>query len=430
MASSVTISTPSPPGSVRTPGTPKHGYSDSWEPFSPRKSARIYARQQSTNRTPSPRSSHQATHSSTKTSTAFSTPAASPIKKRLPKMDSVRRASGNLTAKSAANAADSLGIDLKPQQKSQGPSATSLTSGMLPTPAKTPRKQPNAKTEAASRAIARTLFTTDEDVMFTPKKKAKKYTGLSLDSFRAEDVEEDIQIFTDSRDQFPEMDNSAENPFYGDQVIAEPSKRRSKRKPIVVPGEGRQSIDEAVKRTDGVLVVFRGKKIFRKFSDSNDADSSSQAENDEAELGLDSEPLRHRPMTRSSIQPRLLFPAKPKGKQAAIATTLEDEEAATDIEDNVLLEDHDTEIEAPETPVQVTKGKVETPNAPRFGPASPPSTGRATRSTDKLRGGDKAKAPSPFDGWRRSKSRAVSQGQKREGDFLAQSPGNNKRQRA
>ncbi|KAI1132910.1 hypothetical protein F5Y10DRAFT_171853 [Nemania abortiva] len=431
MAASVTISTPSPPGSVRTPGTPKHGYSDSWEPFSPRKSARISARQQSTNRTPSPRSSHQSTRASTKSSTPFSTPAASPIKKRLPNMDSVRRASGTLTAKSAANAADSLGINPRPQQKSQDPIATSLSSGMLPTPAKTPRKQPNPKTEAASRAIARNLFAADEDAMLTPKKKAKKYTGLSLGSFRAEDVEEDIQIFTDSRDEFPEVDDSVDNPFYGDHVIPEPSKRRSKRKPVVVPGEGRQSVDEAVKRSDGVLVVFRGKKIFRKFSESNDADSSSQAENDEAtDVNLDSETRQHRPMTRSSIKPRLLFPSKSKGKQVAPATTVEDEEAVTDIEDNVFHDVQDDEIEVPETPIQAAKGKVETPNAPRFGPASPPSTGRATRSTDKLRGGDKAKVPSPFDGWRRSKSRAVPQGQKREGDFLAKSPGGTKRQRA
>ncbi|KAI0100248.1 hypothetical protein GGR51DRAFT_356871 [Nemania sp. FL0031] len=431
MASSVTISTPSPPGSVRTPGTPKHGYSDAWEPFSPRKSARISARQHSTNRTPSPRSSHQSTRSSTKASSPFSTPAASPIKKRLPNMDSVRRASGTLTAKSAASAADALGIDPKSQQKSQNTVATSLSAGMLPTPAKTPRKQPNAKTEAASRAIARNLFAADEETMFTPKKKAKKYTGLGLDSFRAEDAEDDIQIFTDTRDQFPEVDDSIENPFYGDRVVPEPSKRRSKRKPIVVPGEGRQSIDEAVKRSDGVLVVFRGKKIFRKFSESNDADASSQAENEDLDdLDLDSETPKQRPMTRSSIKPRLLFPSKSKGKQVATAATLEDEEAVTDIEDNVFHDAQDDEMETPATPTQAAKGKVETPNAPRFGPASPPSTGRVTRSTDKLRGGDKAKVPSPFDGWRRSKSRAVPQSQKREGDFLAKSPGSTKRQRA
>ncbi|TRX95605.1 hypothetical protein FHL15_003563 [Xylaria flabelliformis] len=431
---SVTISTPSPPGSIRTPDTPKHGYSDSWEPFSPRKSARISARQQSTNRTPSPRSSLQFTRPSTKPS--FTTPAVSPIKKRLPKMDSVRRASSSLTAQGHASAADSLGIkDLKPQHKPQGSITASRSAGDLLTPTKTPRKQPNAKTEAASRAMARRLFVPEEDIMPSPKKKAKRYTGLTLDSFRAENMEEDIQIFTDSRDDLPQLDDIADNPFYGDRVVAEPSKRRSKRKQVVIPGEGRHSIEDAVKRDDGVLYVFRGKKIFRKFSDVIDADSSSQAENDEtADLDLDSQaPSGHRPMTRSSIKPRLLFPPKPKGKQPATITA-EDEEAVTDIEDNVF--DHNTqdETEIPATPIQFTKGKVETPEAPRFAPASPPSTGRATRSADKLRVSDtpvpRAKIPSPFDGWRRSKRHTGPQGSKREGDFLVKSPASTKRQRA
>lgn len=347
-------------------------------------------------------------------------------------MDSVRRASGTLTAKSTANAADSLHTNNQPPKKTQDAAiAASRSTGMLPTPAKTPRKPPNAKTEAASRAIARNLFAADEDMMPSPKKKAKKYTGLTLDSFRAEDVEEDIEIFTDPRDQFPEVDDSAENPFYGEHTLAEPSKRQSKRRLVLVPGEGRQSIDDAVRRTDGVLVVFRGKKIFRKFSETYDAESSSEAENDEADdLGLDSEP-RHRPMTRSSIKPRLLFPAKAKGKQVAMTTAMEDdEEAVTEIEDNIPDDAQEAKMEVPETPIQVTEEEVETPKAPRFAPASPPSTGRATRSADKLRGVDKANGPSPFDGWRRSKNRAPSQGQKRGGDSLARSPASTKRQRA
>ncbi|KAI8631311.1 hypothetical protein F5Y19DRAFT_26609 [Xylariaceae sp. FL1651] len=432
MASSFAVSTPSPPGTVHTPGTPKHGYSDSWEPFSPRKSARISSRQQSNNRTPSPRSSSfQSIRSSTKSSTTFSTPAASPQKKRLPAMDSVRRASGALTAESTANAADALGISPKPQRKSQKTMSISQSTGMLPTPAKTPRKQPDAKTEAATRAIARNLFATDADVAFTPKKKAKKYTGLTLDSFKAEDVEEDIEIFTDSRDRVPEVDDSIENPFYGDNIITEPSQRRSKRKQVAIPGEGKQTIEDAVKRSDGVLVVFRGKKIFRKFPDSNDVDSSSQAEGEEA-TELNSI-RRQRPMTRSSIKPRRLFQSEPENKQPA-TTAAEDEEAITDIEDHVLYDAEDVEIEVPETPADMTDEKIETPRAPRFAPASPPTTARATRSTDKLREGntpvEKPKVPSPFDGWRRSKSRAQPHGQKRDGDSLARSPAGTKRQRS
>jgi hypothetical protein len=172
-------------------------------------------------------------------------------------MDSVRRASGALTAESSAQAADALGIAPKSQQqKFQNTTATSQSiGGMLPTPAKTPRKQPDTKTEAASRAIARNLFAPDQDIMSTPKKKTKKYTGLTLDSFKAVDVAEDIQIFTDSRDRLPEVDNNVDNPFYGDHVVAAPSTRRSKRK-VAVPGEGKQPIEDAVKREDGVLVVL------------------------------------------------------------------------------------------------------------------------------------------------------------------------------
>lgn len=178
----------------------------------------------------------------------------------------------------------------------------------------------------------------------------------------------------------------------------------------------------------------RGKKIFRKFSEVNDDEFSSEAENDEvADMGLDNQTHRTRSMTRSSIKPRLLFPSKSKGKQVAEATIAEDdEEAVTDIEDNVLHGAQEAEPEAPETPARIAKSKIGTPDAPRFAPASPPSTTRTTRSTDKLRGGDtasKAKGPSPFDGWRRSKSRALPQGQKREGDALANPSASVKRQR-
>ncbi|KAI1174343.1 hypothetical protein F4777DRAFT_385738 [Nemania sp. FL0916] len=435
------FSTPSPPGRVRTPATPKHGYSDPWEPFSPRKSARI-SQQQAANRTPSPRPYHQTTQSAIQ-STPSSTPASTPVEKRLPNMDSVRRASGTVNVKSVADAVGSLGVSPpKSQHKSQKTTAISHSTGMLPTPAKTPRKQPNAKTEAASRAIARSLFLTEENVMPTPKKRAKKYTGSTLESFRAEDVEEEIEIFTDLRDQLPEVDTSAQNPFYGDHhKTTEPSKKWSKRKTVSIPGEGKQSIEDAVKRPDGVLVVFRGKKIFRKFSENHDDDFGSGAENDDEAIDSISngQASEGRPMTRSSIKPRLLFPPNRKGKQ--IATTVEEEEAVTDIEDNVSQDPEYAQAEASETlghstedmaetPVQTTKGKIETPKAPRYAPSSPMSTVRVTRSADKIRGADEAKIPSPFDAWRRSKSRAQRQGQKREGEDLTRSPPGTKRQRA
>ncbi|KAI1430721.1 hypothetical protein GGR50DRAFT_683536 [Xylaria sp. CBS 124048] len=421
--SSLSFSTPSPPGSIRTPGTPKHGYSDSWVPFSPRKSARISSRQPSTNRTPSPRAFQKSTRSSATSSTTFSTPANSPQKKRLPAMDSVRRASNNLTAEGTVNTSDALGLGPKlPQQKPQV-ARSSHAGTMLPTPSKTPCKQPNAKVEAASRDIARDIFAPGNTMKPSTKKKAKRYTGLTLDSFRADDADDSIEIFTDSRDRIPEVDDSAENPFYGDQSVAEPIRRRSKRKSVVIPGAGKQSVDDAVRRDDGVLVVFRGKKIFRKFSECNDAESGSQ-QDEESDLESNDQ-IRHRPMTRSSIKPRLLFPAAGKGKQVA-NTTDEDEEALTDIEDHAS---QDAQGSVPKTPTQLPKQKVETPDAPRFAPASPPSTGRVTRSADKSLKKE-GKVQSPFDSWRRSKSRASLQGQKREGEPLVKNPAGSKRQRS
>ena len=100
-------------------------------------------------------------------------------------------------------------------------------------------------------------------------------------------------------------------------------------------------------------------------------------------------------------------------------TTNEDEEAATDIEDHVLAG-----LEAsPATPFESTVDAPGTPEAPRFAPASPPTTARTTRfgtkkgadGTPKAKPSDKR---SPFDGWRRVKGGAQSSGHKRSGDEL------------
>jgi hypothetical protein len=133
---------------------------------------------------------------------------------------------------------------------------------MLPTPAKTPRKQPDEKLEAGVRAVARNLFageaSTSEAIASPRKRKAKTYTGVSLESFRAEEVEEDISIFTDSRDRLPEVDDSADNPFYGSTTgNHQPSTRRSTRvKKVLIPGHGKIPVDEAVQRGDGIVYVL------------------------------------------------------------------------------------------------------------------------------------------------------------------------------
>jgi hypothetical protein len=130
---------------------------------------------------------------------------------------------------------------------------------MLPTPAKTPQKAPTEKNAANIRAIARNLFPAEDEIAQSPRKrKAKKYTGVSMDSFTAEETEDPIQIFTDSHDRVPTIDVSEANPFYGDHQAppSEPTKRRSKKNKVLVPGEGQQTVDQALKREDGLVYVL------------------------------------------------------------------------------------------------------------------------------------------------------------------------------
>jgi hypothetical protein len=162
-----------------------------------------------------------------------------------------------------ASAAAALGL---PAPKNEGKmevhraSTVVRNNGMLPTPAKTPKKRPSENAPAIT-AIARNLFPirsgSDEEVMPSPKKKGKKFSGFTLDSFGAED-DVPIQIYTDSHDRVPEVDLSPDNPFYGEasSVVPEPTKRSSKRRKITVPGEGEQTIEELEKREDGLVYVL------------------------------------------------------------------------------------------------------------------------------------------------------------------------------
>ncbi|RFU77107.1 hypothetical protein TARUN_5088 [Trichoderma arundinaceum] len=396
-------STPPPPTSIRTPPAPRLGYHDSWEPYSPRKSARISA-QRASARTPSPppatrqaiASPRTAAKSGAQSSSAMASPVTSPRKKRQPAADSVRRVSAALTAEAS--------IASGSKEKTAVSRSVASSSLMLPTPSKTPQKPPTAKASAQIQTFARNLFPSEEADLSSPRKKrAKKYSSLTLESLRAEVAEEDIEIFTDSQDRIPKKDDSKSNPFAGNAASAEPSKRRTKRK-VLIPGEGAQSIDEASRREDGMIYVFRGKKFFRKFSEFDD-------EEDE-ELGSDDEVQLSRPLTRSAIKPRLLFPSKaaaPKTKRM-----LEEEEAATDVEDGVDTEKPSANVE---TPIKAKEERAQTPEAAKFAPASPPETRRTTRSTNKLSADSapikRTGKKSPFDSWIRTKEHTNRAGTKR-----------------
>lgn len=272
------LGTPPPPGTINAPPTPRLGFDDDWEPYAPRKSNR--QRAQRAAQTPPPQSSNhnlRTTHSSPpatvkKTSSTnmpgstISPPSTIP-KKRTSKnshASDARRVSGALSEDSMASAAAALGLPSTssvPKKDTHRSATTQRTNGMLPTPAKTPKKRPT-ETASGITSIARNLFPVRpesvDEVMPSPKKGRKKYSGFTLDSFSAEDEgTSSIEIYTDSHERIPEVDMHPDNPFYGAaHPPPEPTKRASKRRKINVPGEGEQTLEEANKRDDGLVYVL------------------------------------------------------------------------------------------------------------------------------------------------------------------------------
>ncbi|KAK3953692.1 hypothetical protein QBC32DRAFT_234026 [Pseudoneurospora amorphoporcata] len=460
----VTPSGPHSPSDIHTPPAPLHGFEDHWEPYTPRKSARISQRTQaqassssrSRARTPSPQPAprrhissaapankqpsphqHRSTGSpkSTKrqphhhhhhqphrteaaepsSSSAMVTPTFTPVKKRAvnPALDSVQRATRTLNVEHSIHA----------------PGGRSTGAGSLITPAKTPIKPPTERSKSQLKGVTKTLFSrkVDENEAMPSPKKARVKKQSTLDSF----AEEEISIFTDSHERVPVVDDSIDNPFYGTKTTTtttnttseRTSTRRSTRHQVVIPGEGVVSVEEAVGRKDGMLIMFRGKKQFRKFAEVEEEVAEAD---DEFESAVAS-PLR-RPLTRSSIKPRLLFPPKPK--EAKVPDS--DEEAPTDIEDHVLEslkaeeekeaiveaekpveEAKEDPLAAPELPTE-DKKRAGTPETTRLAPASPPATARTTRAGSKKAAEDTPKKvkpkgrKSPFDAFRRTKAGASS----------------------
>ncbi|KAL4873428.1 hypothetical protein BDV12DRAFT_159969 [Aspergillus spectabilis] len=396
--------TPPPPSFLRIPPTPRHGTGyDQYEPYSTRHSARLASQRASTESrtTPPPsfpisqgRGASRSTKKQKTAETETLSPPGSPMSAR-------KKMSGRSTA-TQRDDLDSFNSKPAHSHPSNLYRAT-ITDGMLPTPAKTPRKKPVDNVASTAR------------VLFPPlssQKKKKKQTGFSLDSFTDDPSQgESIQIYTDSRDRIPEVDQSEENPFYK-KPTANTSTRPSRRK---TAGRDKE-VDEALNREDGMVYVFRGKKMFRKFTDVVESDE----EDDDDDLGLlasrpdlmDSTLLEsRRPLTRSSIKPRVLFPSAHGPTEESHASDA-DEEAATDIEDHVLDDlaaedlDHTADIHSQQRAVTPPPNSIDTP-------ASPGASIRSLRSRVKREDLEHKRTPtvseakkkriSPFDGWLRKK---------------------------
>ncbi|KAL4945058.1 hypothetical protein BDV06DRAFT_185917 [Aspergillus oleicola] len=420
--------TPPPPSFLRVPPTPRHGAGyEQYEPYSTRHSARLASQRSSTESrsTPPPsfpisqgRGAARSTKKQKTAETETLSPPGSPVSSPRKKM-SGRNVATQLDDSESSNTA-------KPARShASGLFSSRLTEGMLPTPAKTPRKK---KVDDAG-STARMLFPQP-----APKKK-KKQTGFSLDSFTDEPTGGDsIQIYTDSRDRIPEVDESEENPFY-QKPSSNTNPRTSRRKTRSRDKE----VDEALKREDGMVYVFRGKKMFRKFSDEVDLDEED--DDDDDSLGLlasrpdllDSTILENsrRPLSRSAIKPRVLFPSARDTE--AQGNDDVDEEAATEIEDHVL-EDADAAEDQDHVDIHAQERPVTPPLKTTNEVPSPGSSLRSLRPRAKreLEAGHTPTASqakkkiSPFDGWLRKKQSpevAASKAKKRDAEAVGSPSG-------
>lgn len=101
--------------------------------------------------------------------------------------------------------------------------------------------------------------------MPTPRKrKNKRHVGFSLYSSmedEADNSENRIEIYTDSKDKVPELDMSEDNPFHEQPVedvpIPEPTKAKNSRKRKASHRiEDNMEIEEAFNREEGMVYVL------------------------------------------------------------------------------------------------------------------------------------------------------------------------------
>jgi hypothetical protein len=269
--------TPPPPGRARTPPTPLHGAKyDTYEPYSPRRSTRVAAQRtvyshqhEHTSNSSSTNTKHRSARASTPTNKkslsfapasgqTFSPPLspASPSSRTLvisPK--SARRTNGKAQRHASPAPASGSDTDILPSNSLRPKPSSTETFGMLQTPAKTPRKRATHSTTTNS--TARVLFpgrpVNIEDAMPSPRK-ARKAKYQNPFSIAAEGDDEagssKIQIYTDSKERIPSLDEDASNPFLS-RNAAKPNKRQKK-----THSARDAAMEEAVRNDEGMVYVL------------------------------------------------------------------------------------------------------------------------------------------------------------------------------
>ncbi|KAK5169549.1 uncharacterized protein LTR77_005525 [Saxophila tyrrhenica] len=457
-----------PPRSVRaaTPPTPLHGARyDTYEPYSPRRSTRSTAHSNpysSFNSDRSPRDHHQQGNTTppatvkkarfARAPTQLSSPPSSPSSpvKRLrttPGTSSAHKTprKQSFTPRKAANHHSDSDTCAPSSSKAAtlAPNPVDPTT-MLPTPSKTPNKK-RAGALASTARILSFQPNHPNDVMPSPHKMKKQSRAAEFDLYE-EDAQqgEEIPIYTDANARVPEMDESMDNPFVGPKQGRRPqggsgSRRTRKSEEEQVREERMQ---EAVARDEGVVYVFRGRKIFRRFTPPNtqEDDTNDPTPTPNRQLMRSAGATAQRPFTRSAIKPRLLFPSEEQQREREQAANEVDEEALTDIE----MADASTVITPPPTAtskrragtpkkrspkgMQIVEEVEEGANGDELDDVPEPMSVGSEPSFASGAGGKgraSAMGKSPFDTWARTKS-----GKKRGSEQLDVDEGMGKRTRS
>jgi hypothetical protein len=231
-----------PPTLLREPRAPRHGAGyDSFDPYPTRHSARLATQRSADSHTTPPPPSPRKAPRQNNLDTLSPPRTLSPRKKTArgkPRLDL-----------DSSDLSDGAGASLHRH------SQPAIASNLLPTPMKTPR---NRKSHTNFSSAARSLFPASNS------KSAKKPSGYSLGSFQEDLVDNhnsSIEIYTDSRDRVPVLNEDVDNPFLGNSEVTMPANTKNKTEAKRRERASRvatSDIDpkEAVKRDDGMLYTL------------------------------------------------------------------------------------------------------------------------------------------------------------------------------
>ncbi|KAI9832886.1 MAG: hypothetical protein M1819_003916 [Sarea resinae] len=298
-----------------------------------------------------------------------------------------------------------------------GPDSTMAKKAVLPTPAKTPKSKryvPSGGLGATSRVLFSSHLDSVDELMPAPKKakRSKKYAIYSMIG-EDEEEDEDIEIFTDSKDRVPELDTSEDNPFY----VAPDRKERQAKEAIEAVNKTKNKtyesarINYAVEKDIGMFYTFRGNKVFRRFNDEG-SESDGNGSMDELNILNDGDIRRGVPreISRKSVQPRLLFPNEAQRRERAQADSSMangdemDEFAATPRQTRKHISDPSKDIHDDRHPSHDSADEFYTP-------ASLPHVQTHEERIRHEEASSIARVHSPFDEFKRTKSAASSSSQ-------------------